>query len=120
MISYGKNRFPQALCGRRHGWQRQIHPAALLHQWLKAEGYPVFFSEWNSSALVKDTTNVRRSATFSHRQLFPYCMPPILPNRTETRHYSAFESWGNRARDRYIYTAFARERGSWLQSRVDS
>ncbi len=28
----------------------------LLHQWLKAEGYGVVFSEWNSSPLVKDTT----------------------------------------------------------------
>ena len=25
----------------------------LLHKWLVAEGYSVFFTEWNSSALVK-------------------------------------------------------------------
>ena len=29
---------------------------ALLNQWLKNEGYGVFFSEWNSSPIVKATT----------------------------------------------------------------
>ena len=29
---------------------------SLLQQWLKREGYMVFFSEWNSSPLVKETT----------------------------------------------------------------
>lgn len=28
----------------------------LLHQWLKSLGYRVYFSEWNSSALVKEST----------------------------------------------------------------
>ena len=28
----------------------------LLHQWLRAEGYGVVLSEWNSSPLVKNTT----------------------------------------------------------------
>src|SRR2546421_1970464 len=30
---------------------------ALLRQWLISEGYTVFFSEWNSSPLVKKTTS---------------------------------------------------------------
>src|SRR5258707_11897022 len=30
---------------------------ALLRQWLISEGYSVFFSEWNSSPLVKKTTS---------------------------------------------------------------
>src|SRR5258706_12832963 len=29
---------------------------SLLQQWLKREGYMEFFSEWNSSPLVKETT----------------------------------------------------------------
>ena len=28
----------------------------LLHKWLEAKGHKVFFTEWNSSELVKDTT----------------------------------------------------------------
>ena len=28
----------------------------LLHKWLISEGYSVFFTEWNSSDLVKKTT----------------------------------------------------------------
>lgn len=28
----------------------------LLHKWLESKGHKVFFTEWNSSELVKDTT----------------------------------------------------------------
>ena len=28
----------------------------LLHKWLESRGHKVFFTEWNSSELVKDTT----------------------------------------------------------------
>ena len=31
---------------------------SLLQQWLRREGYLVFFSEWNSSMLVKETTRL--------------------------------------------------------------
>jgi dTMP kinase len=54
MISYGKHQYPGKLFVVEgtdgSGKSTQL---ALLHQWLKAEGYPVFFSEWNSSPLVK-------------------------------------------------------------------
>ncbi len=57
MISYGHHRYPGRLFVVEgtdgSGKSTQL---ALLYQWLKAEGYPVFFSEWNSSPLVKDTT----------------------------------------------------------------
>src|SRR5687768_18179866 len=57
MISYGQHQFPGKLFVVEgtdgSGKSTQL---ALLYQWLKAEGYPVFFSEWNSSPLVKDTT----------------------------------------------------------------
>ena len=57
MILYGNHRFPGKLFVVEgtdgSGKSTQL---ALLYQWLKAEGYPVFFSEWNSSPLVKDTT----------------------------------------------------------------
>src|SRR5918912_1065704 len=57
MIQYGQHQFPGKLFVVEgtdgSGKSTQL---ALLHQWLKAEGYPVFFSEWNSSPLVKDTT----------------------------------------------------------------
>ena len=29
---------------------------SLLKKWLESEGYSVFFTEWNSSELVKETT----------------------------------------------------------------
>ncbi len=31
---------------------------SLVHKWLESKGYGVVFSEWNSSALVKDTTKL--------------------------------------------------------------
>ena len=31
----------------------------LLHKWLESKGHRVFFTEWNSSELVKETTNSR-------------------------------------------------------------
>src|SRR5262249_5261547 len=50
LISYGHHQYPGKLCVVEgtdgSGKSTQL---ALLYQWLKAEGYPVFFSEWNSS-----------------------------------------------------------------------
>ena len=57
MISYGNHDLPGKLFVVEgtdgSGKSTQL---SLLYQWLKAEGYPAFFSEWNSSALVKETT----------------------------------------------------------------
>src|SRR5215831_2098352 len=57
MISYGHHRYPGRLFVVEgtdgSGKSTQL---SLLYQWLKSEGYSVFFSEWNSSPLVKDTT----------------------------------------------------------------
>ena len=61
----------------------------LLHQWLKAEGYGVVFSEWNSSPLVKDTTKRGKKkqlltpATFSLIHATDFCRPH------RAQHYSA-------------------------------
>ena len=91
MISYGKHRFPGKLFivegTDGSGKSTQL---ALLYQWLKSEGHPVFFSEWNSSPLVKDTT--RRA---KKRRLF-------TPSSFSLLHATDFA-------DRYIYTAFARD-----------
>ena len=57
MLHYGQHLFPGKLFVVEgtdgSGKSTQLN---LLYQWLKAEGYPVFFSEWNSSSLVKATT----------------------------------------------------------------
>ena len=38
----------------RSGKSTQIH---LLDKWLRSKGYSVFFTEWNSSASVKEITS---------------------------------------------------------------
>src|SRR5262249_19229218 len=47
----------------------------LLRQWLESEGYGVFFSEWNSSPIVKETT--RRGK--KRRMLTPPTFTPLHP-----------------------------------------
>ena len=71
MISYGYHRYPGRLFVVEgtdgSGKSTQL---ALLYQWLKAEGYPVFFSEWNSSPLVKDTTQLDKKRSLFTRSTF--------------------------------------------------
>ncbi|HLP17394.1 MAG TPA: thymidylate kinase, partial [Bacteroidota bacterium] len=81
----------------------------LLQKWLLNQKYRVFFTEWNSSALVKDTIkhgkkkNLLTPATFSilHAtdfadRLAHLIIPPLKAGMIVCA-------------DRYIYTAFARD-----------
>ena len=110
MISYGHHRYPGLLFVVEgtdgSGKSTQL---ALLYQWLKSEGYSVFFSEWNSSSLVKDTT--RRA---KRRQLFTPTTFSLLhatdfADRTERDIIPPLKSGAIVLADRYIYTAFARD-----------
>lgn len=81
----------------------------LLKKYLRAQGYNVFYTEWNSSALVKETTkrgkkkNLLTPTTFSilHGVDFAdrftrYILPPLKAGAIVLA-------------DRYVYTAFARD-----------
>ncbi len=81
----------------------------LLKKWLESEGYSVFFTEWNSSELVKETTreakkkNLLTPTTFSllHAtdfadRLYYQIIPPLKAGMVVLA-------------DRYAYTAFARD-----------
>jgi dTMP kinase len=58
MKMFGKHRFPgrlfvvEGIDGSGKSTQLQ-----LLHRWLVSMGHNVFFTEWNSSALVKAITH---------------------------------------------------------------
>jgi dTMP kinase len=81
----------------------------LLHKWLESQGHKVFFTEWNSSRLVRDTTKRGKKAKsltpttfsllhatdFAHR-LYHEIMPPLKAGMLVLA-------------DRYTYTAFARD-----------
>lgn len=81
----------------------------LLHKWLESKGHKVFFTEWNSSELVKETTKRGKKSksltptTFSllhatdfASRLYHHILPPIKAGMIVLA-------------DRYMYTAFARD-----------
>jgi dTMP kinase len=81
----------------------------LLHKWLESKGHKVFFTEWNSSDLVKDTTKRGKKTksltptTFSllhatdfASRLYHQILPPLKAGMLVLA-------------DRYMYTAFARD-----------
>ncbi|MGH7260139.1 MAG: dTMP kinase [Nitrospiraceae bacterium] len=92
----------------------------LLQKWLESQGFNVFFTEWNSSELVKETTKKGKKAksltptTFSllhatdfASRLYHSILPPLKAGMIVLA-------------DRYAYTAFARDavRGvspSWVR-----
>ncbi len=82
---------------------------SLLHRWLLAKGRKVFFTEWNSSALVRrslrrgkkkdlltpTTFSVLHAVDFADRLTFKI-IPPLKAGMTVLA-------------DRYVYTAFGRD-----------
>ena len=81
----------------------------LLQRWLVSQGHTVFFTEWNSSKLVKETTKLSKKnrtltpmtfslihATDFADRLFYQIMPPLKAGMIVLA-------------DRFFYTAFARD-----------
>jgi len=86
----------------------------LLHQWLKAEGYGVVFSEWNSSPLVKDTTKRGKKKQLLTPATFSLIHATDFADRTERNIIPLLKAGAVVLCDRYIYTAFARDVGRGL------
>jgi dTMP kinase len=110
MIPYGRHRFPGKLFVVEgtdgSGKSTQL---SLLYQWLKAEGYPVFFSEWNSSPLVKDTTKRAKKRRLFTPTTFSLLHATDFADRTERDIIPPLKAGAIVLADRYIYTAFARD-----------
>src|SRR5881392_3845272 len=93
---------------------------SLLQQWLKREGYMVFFSEWNSSPLVKTTTSRGKKKQMLTPTTFSLLHATDLADRIERHIIPPLKAGAIVLADRYIYTAFARDvaRGcdrSWVR-----
>ncbi len=82
---------------------------ALLRQWLISEGYAVFFSEWNSSPLVKQTTSKGKKKQLLSPTTFSLIHATDFADRTEHDIIPPLKAGAIVLADRYIYTAFARD-----------
>ena len=81
----------------------------LLAQWLRSEGYPVVFSEWNSSPIVKDTTRRGKRRAVLTPLTFSLIHATDFSDRIEREIVPLLKAGGIVLADRYVYTAFARD-----------
>jgi dTMP kinase len=122
MKMYGRHRFPgklfivEGIDGS--GKSTQV---ALLQKWLESEGYVTFFSEWNSSPLVREVTRRGKKKRMLTPMTFSLIHATDFADRTEHHIIPPLKAGALVLADRYIYTAFARDtaRGvdpSWVRS----
>src|SRR5947207_6175836 len=110
METYGRHQYPGRLFIVEgvdgSGKSTQI---ALLRQWLISEGYTVFFSEWNSSPLVKKTTSKGKKKQLLTPTTFSLIHATDFADRTDHDIIPPLKAGAVVLADRYIYTAFARD-----------
>ncbi len=82
---------------------------ALLKKWLEAEGYSVFFTEWNSSELVKETTKEGKKKNILTPTTFSLLHATDFTDRLNYQIIPPLKAGMIVLADRYAYTAFARD-----------
>src|SRR5919106_5656499 len=96
----------------------------LLKRWLELEGVKVFFSEWNSSALVKSATSKGKKRELLSPTTFSLIHATDFADRYERQLMPLMRAGYIVLCDRYIFTAFARDtvRGcppEWVRGNYD-
>lgn len=81
----------------------------LLYKWLLSQGYSTFFSEWNSSPLVKRTTRRGKARRLLTPLTFSLIHATDFADRTERNIIPPLRAGAAVLADRYVYTAFARD-----------
>jgi dTMP kinase len=81
----------------------------LLAQWLRGEGFPVVFSEWNSSPIVKATTSRGKRRRLLTPLTFSLIHATDFFDRVEREIVPSLKAGAIVLADRYVYTAFARD-----------
>jgi dTMP kinase len=81
----------------------------LLAQWLRGQGYPVVFSEWNSSPVVKATTRSGKKKKLLTPLTFSLIHATDFSDRIERDIIPSLKAGAIVLADRYVYTAFARD-----------
>lgn len=81
----------------------------LLHKWLQTQGRSVYFSEWNSSALVKSTTKRAKKRKLFTPTTFSILQCTDFADRWENRILPMLKAGVIVLADRYAFTAFGRD-----------
>ncbi len=93
----------------------------ILHDWLQSKGLDVILTEWNSSALISQTTKRAKKKNLLSPRTFSLLHAVDFADRLEQIIVPALKAGFIVLADRYVYTAFARDvaRGvdsSWVRS----
>src|SRR6516225_11681367 len=121
MKTFSESNFPGRLIAVEgldgSGKSTQIY---LLKRWLEAEGIKVYFSEWNSSELVKSATSKGKKRQLLTPTTFSLIHCTDFADRYERQIRPLLNAGYIVLADRYIFTAFARDavRGcdrTWLR-----
>jgi len=81
----------------------------LLHKWLESQGHQVFFTEWNSSALVRQATRRGKKKNLLTPTTFSLLHATDFADRLTYHIIPYLKSGMTVLADRYVYTAFARD-----------
>jgi dTMP kinase len=81
----------------------------LVHQWLQSKGHRVFFSEWNSSVLVREATRKAKKRHLLTPTTFSLIHATDFADRYERQMLPLLRAGYLVLCDRYIFTAFARD-----------
>ena len=100
------------------GKSTQLH---LLQRWLESEGVKVFFTEWNSSEIVRIATRKGKKRRLLTPSTFSLIHATDFGDRYERQILPLLQAGYIVLADRYMYTAFARDvvRGcdpDWVRS----
>ena len=81
----------------------------LIHKWLVERGKSVYFSEWNSSPLVKSTTRLGKKRKSLTPTTFSLIQATDFANRWENQFLPMLKAGAIVLADRYAFTGFARD-----------
>jgi dTMP kinase len=82
---------------------------SLIHKWLFERGKSVYFSEWNSSPLVKSTTRLGKKRKSFTPTTFSLIQAADFANRWENQFLPMLKAGVIVLADRYAFTGFARD-----------
>lgn len=81
----------------------------LLYKWLLSKGRSVYFTEWNSSTLVKSTTRLGKDQKMFTPTTFSLLQATDFSDRWENHILPMLKAGVVVLADRYAFTAFARD-----------